>query len=584
MRLNIKAYLLLGMFTFWNTTALAIDAPVEPRGTEVGQSKVKWEWQPVAGAYEYELVVDGADVYVTQGTEYFSYNLWAGEHSLTVRAKTLDGEFSVPTPTAKIEVNDWFNATSFNRSFIVGRENYPTKSTQASTVPVIAKGVVASATNVQGTVIDTGTVLWQWSGVAGATRYEVTVDGEYIGTTQNTNFTSDGLWEGDHSMTVVVVGANGEKSEQSETAKLWVAAGNVPATQAAHPVPQAALPVAQLALPIERNAKQSVDEPLPSTQVPSGASIQSMVDPASEKYSEVFNKAGYELVFSDEFESASLNSYRWNTGLRWDGEFNGERYEYRVINGEDQFYVNTYSEDQEHLSEVTPSHNPFEFDGSRLAIRAIKNPLKTKNGDLAYGSMDEMVSQQDFLSGTITTHDKFSQKFGYFEARIKIPSHVGTFPAFWLFHENSVAEGTQKSEIDIMENLGHAPQYVYNTFHYYKNVSATNGGDYNLVKPYPDGQINTGIDYSEDYHVYAVEWEPGKITWLIDGEQVSELESNEVNFEELYLKLNLAIGGQWTSYPTNAGGMGRAYPTQADLDNFKNPALEIDYVRVYKRY
>ncbi|MFT4729071.1 MAG: beta-glucanase (GH16 family) [Granulosicoccus sp.] len=197
--------------------------------------------------------------------------------------------------------------------------------------------------------------------------------------------------------------------------------------------------------------------------------------------------------------------------------------------------------------------------------------------------MKEMASQQIFLSGTIATHNKFSQKFGYFEASIKIPSHVGTFPAFWLFHENSVAEGTQKAEIDIMENLGHAPFHVYNTFHYYKNVTPENGGDYNYVKPYPDGQIFTGIDYSLDYHVYAVEWGPGRITWFIDGRKVSEYRGIEMNFEELYVKLNLAIGGLWTSYPVNVGGLGREYPNQFDLDNFQNPALEIDYVRVYKK-
>ncbi|MDB4224659.1 glycoside hydrolase family 16 protein, partial [Granulosicoccus sp.] len=273
------------------------------------------------------------------------------------------------------------------------------------------------------------------------------------------------------------------------------------------------------------------------------------------------------------------------TGLRWDGEYNGERYEYRVVNGENQFYVNIFSEDEEHIRDVTPSHNPFEFDGSRLAIRAIKNPLKTNNGERAFGPMRDIVSQQDFLSGAITTHDKFSQKFGYFEARIKIPSHVGSFPAFWLFHENRAWEGTQRSEIDIMENLGHAPWYVYNSFHYFKNVSTSYSGDANFVKPYPSGQIYTGTDYSQDYHVYAVEWQPGKVTWLIDGEKVSELEHNEVNFEELYVKLNLAMGGNWTNYPANSGGLGRSedqhYPNQDDLNNFNNPALEIDYVRVY---
>ena len=85
----------------------------------------------------------------------------------------------------------------------------------------------------------------------------------------------------------------------------------------------------------------------------------------------------------------------------------------------------------------------------------------------------------------------------------------------------------------------------------------------------------------------AVEWEPGKITWFIDGEQVSVLEHPEVDFEDLYVMINLAMGGNWTNFPTNAGGLGRAarqhFPTDQDIAGFQNPALEIDYVRVYKR-
>ncbi len=62
--------------------------------------------------------------------------------------------------------------------------------------------------------------------------------------------------------------------------------------------------------------------------------------------------------------------------------------------------------------------------------------------------------------------------------------------------------------------------------------------------------------------------------------------NNEANFEELYVMLNLAMGGNWTNFPTNSGGLGRGsnerFPNANDLVEFNNPALEIDYVRVYK--
>ena len=319
----------------------------------------------------------------------------------------------------------------------------------------------------------------------------------------------------------------------------------------------------------------------------SAASVESLIDPATYDYPEATALSGYELVFSDEFNGTALNPYRWHSQLRWDGEFNGERYEYRVINGEDQFYVNVLSPDSEHVEKVVPVYNPFEFDGSTLAIRATKNPLKNHNNKKTYGSLDEISTQQTFLSGALSTHEKFSQKYGYFEARIKIPSHVGTFPAFWLFHENRAWEGTQRTEIDIMENLGHAPWYIYNSFHYFKNVTSTYSGDANFIKPQPSGQVYTGVDYSQDYHVYAVEWTEGKVVWYIDGQKMSEMYNSEADFEELYLMLNLAMGGNWTNFPTNSGGLGRSanerFPNANDLAEFANPALEIDYVRVYKR-
>ena len=570
--ISLRTYLFLTLLCCSVTSAFAIDAPADPRGTEVGQSLVKWEWDRVPGAEMYEVVVDGSHVDMTRDPQYFSFNLWAGEHSMTVRARASDGSYSARTPTVKINVRDWFSASSLNRSYLVGQQ----PSSPVVTAPAPVAQAVSSSTGLQvpggvrGTIISSGSVKWEWDSVSGANTYDVTVDGSYAGTTSDTSFTSNGLWEGDHSMTVVAANSQGEVSQRSDTVKLWVSVENT--SQAVqNDVPQV-------------TAAPEVAAPPPAGN-PDAASVQSMIDPASYNYDEVYQKSGYDLVFSDEFDGTSLNPFRWNTGLRWDGEYNGERYEYRVVNGEDQLYVNIFSEDQEHLRDIAPVHNPFEFNGNRLAIRAIKNPLKTNNGELSYGALSQIASQQNFLSGAITTHDKFSRKYGIFEARIKIPSHVGSFPAFWLFHENRAWEGTQRTEIDIMENLGHAPWYIYNSFHYFKNVSTTYNGDANFVKPYPNGQIYTGTDYSQNYHVYAVQWEPGKVTWMIDGNKVSELEHGEVDFEELYVKLNLAIGGNWTNYPANSGGLGRSsdqhFPNQDDLNNFNNPALEIDYVRVY---
>lgn len=432
----------------------------------------------------------------------------------------------------------------------------------ALSVPLVGLAIEAPlnprAAQIQGSTID-----WTWNSVGGADRYEVTVDGSFAGTTTNLTWKSEGLWIGDHSMTVKAVSGNGQVSEQSLTSKVQVTGSSSVST-------------------VDTSANSTAPAPPPSSGNDNG-----LIDPRSYDFPEVYADSNYELVFSDEFNGSALNPARWHSQLRWDGEWNGERYEYRVINGEGQFYVNVLSPDPEHQQKIVSVANPFEFDGSRLAIRAKRNPLKTRDGSKSHGKLMDIAEQQEFLSGAISTHEKFSRRYGRFEARIRIPSQVGTFPAFWLFHEKRAWQGTQRTEIDIMENLGHAPWYIYNSFHYFKNVSEYYSGDINSVKPKPSGQVYTGIDYSQNYHVYSVDWEPGKITWFIDGVKTSELINSEVNYEDLYLMLNLAVGGNWTNFPTNAGGLGRPgdqrYPTQQDVNEFGNPALEIDYVRVYKR-
>lgn len=430
-----------------------------------------------------------------------------------------------------------------------------------------ASNALTAPANLRGTETAPYTVQWQWDWVPGATQYEVSVDGNIVALTTDQQHFSRDLWQGDHSLSVKSVSADGNYSGRSDTLKLYVQGGSIQ-NDVAPPPPSTT--------------------PAPQAQQDFGPD-DGLIDPQSWSYGEVYQKEGYELAFSDEFNSYSINPARWNTQLRWDGEFNGERYEYRVINDEAQFYVNPLSNDPEHTNLLDSVYNPFKFDGSRVAIRSELNPLKNRNDRAGHGPLRDMVARQHFLSGALSTYDKFYRKYGYFEARMKIPSHVGTFPAFWLYHQKRKTEGTQRSEIDIMENLGHAPWYIYNTFHYSTNVSPWYAGDANFLRPYPQGQIYTGTDYSQDYHVYAVEWEPSKITWLIDGVKVSELSHGAVDFEELYININMAMGGNWTNYAENAGGLGRSegerFPAWYDTlpENFQNPALEIDYVRVYRR-
>jgi len=512
-----------------------LPAPRDPRGTRVRPAEVKWEWAGVSGASEYEITVNDTS-YRASSLYLYTKNLPAGEHTMTVRALTKDGKKSPASNVAK-------ESTSANTGGSGGNSQ---SASNAS---------VSGPTDVRGTQVGDQDGKWEWRAVPGATSYKVYLDGSSAGVTKDDFFYTPNLSGGSHSVAVTAFDSDGRESAKSGTAKLNIT-GN-----------------------FAQNGN--------GTAPPPPADDNGLIDPASWDYREVSQKSGYKLVFSDEFNNNALNPNRWNTQLRWDGSHNGDRYEYRLINGESQFYVNTFSKDQAHLDKVASVYNPFQFDGNRLAIRAIANPLKDKNTNNAYGPLDSIYRQQPFLSGAISTYDKFSQKYGYFEARIKIPAHVGTFPAFWLHHQRRESENTQKTEIDILENLGHNPHYVYNAAHYFTGVSEKNGGKAHSIKPSPQGQIHTGTIYSDDYHVYAVEWKPGHIRYLIDGQQVSEVKNKAFNHEELYVIMNLAVGGIWTNMRSNAGGTGRSadnrFPTRRDINEWKNPALEIDWVRVYKK-
>jgi len=536
-------------------------APSNPRGTETSAFNVTWEWDAVSGAKAYEVTVDGGLAGQTNSTSWESNSLWKGGHSMTVKAIDSSERKSAQSKTATLQVT--------------GAGGEPANS--RGTTTTAATGGFGSVQGLGANEYADREVRLTWNAVEGAAKYQVTIDGQVVGDASTPEWVETDMWIGQHSATVIAVKDSGERSVQSETLKFSVSGnGSGPAEQVA----------------TQDNDPAGNDDPAPPPAQngggdPNAANVQSLIDPASYNYPAVTSKEGYELVFSDEFTGTSLNSYRWHSQLRWDGEWNGERFEYRIINGEDQFYVNVLSPDPEHQRDVLPVYNPFKFDGNHLTIQASLNPLNDTERRRTHGKLNDIVHQQPFLSGAISTHEKFSQKYGYFEARIKIPNHVGTFPAFWLFHERRAWEGTQRTEIDIMENLGHAPEFIYNSFHYFKNVSRNYSGDANFIKPKPSGQISIGKPFSDDYHVYAVDWSPGKITWFVDGQKVSELYEGQADYEELYVMVNLAMGGNWTNFPKSAGGLGRSsgerYPTQNDIREFSNPALKIDYVRVYKR-
>lgn len=143
----------------------------------------------------------------------------------------------------------------------------------------------------------------------------------------------------------------------------------------------------------------------------------------------------------------------------------------------------------------------------------------------------------------------FTFTYGYAEARMKIPTGKGTFPAFWLWPANR----QDPPEIDIMEVLGDAPHTTYMTYHPPAGTDS-------------QGVWSGSTDLSQDFHVFAVDWQPNVIIWYVDGVERYRFTGATPNVP-MYPIFNLAIGGNWAGAPD----ANTSFPSN----------LLVDYVRIY---
>ncbi|TWE22072.1 glycoside hydrolase family 16 protein [Prauserella muralis] len=169
----------------------------------------------------------------------------------------------------------------------------------------------------------------------------------------------------------------------------------------------------------------------------------------------------------------------------------------------------------------------------------------------------------EYTSARLNTSGRFAQAYGHVEARIKVPRGQGMWPAFWMLGDNFGEVGWPDSgEIDIMENVGYEPSTVHGTIHGpgYSGAGGI-GAAYSI-----------GGAFADDFHTFAIDWSPGRISWSVDGNVYqtrtpADLGGRQWVFDHpFFLILNLAVGGEWPGDPD----AGTPFPNQ----------LVVDYVRV----
>nr|MBX2880789.1 family 16 glycosylhydrolase [Granulosicoccus sp.] len=274
----------------------------------------------------------------------------------------------------------------------------------------------------------------------------------------------------------------------------------------------------------------------------------------------------YTLAFGDEFNGAALDASKWNTGFLWGP--------YLPINAEEQLYVDTLGMHQGF------QHSPFVLTGSSLKIVAtavssqLQPPQRPAEDDPIWDQFSEyryngptsegpgyQASDVNYLSGLITSYESFRFTHGYVETRMKLPAGQGLWPAFWT---NTSFYVEDVPEIDIMEFLGDTTDRVYHTYHYFEPKN-------NWRKISTPSYTTRGTDFSQDWHVFGMEWGPSEIIWYVDGVETRRVDTSQYDIanQAMYLLANLAVGGNWPGAPDAS----TVFPAE----------LEIDYIRAYKR-
>lgn len=283
------------------------------------------------------------------------------------------------------------------------------------------------------------------------------------------------------------------------------------------------------------------------------------VKPAGE---ETAPSTEWTLVWADEFEGSELDR------SKWDYDIGNGFYDYRV-----HAWVPGWG--NEELQYYTAERANVEVRDSCVHLRAIKESL--------HGC--------GYTSGRLKTRRRdgsalFTKQFGRFEFRARVPHGKGLWPALWMLPQDDAYGGWAASgEIDVMEIVGEKPGECLGSVHFGSTFPKRELVTH--VHKIPNGGTVA------DFHVYAVEWEPGEIRWLFDGETwatqsfwwsssvtrngkgVVARSARDLNpwpapFDQpFYLLMNVAVGGNFPGAPNAA----TRFPAE----------LIVDYVRVYDR-
>ncbi|MBX0329808.1 family 16 glycosylhydrolase [Oscillochloris sp. ZM17-4] len=185
----------------------------------------------------------------------------------------------------------------------------------------------------------------------------------------------------------------------------------------------------------------------------------------------------------------------------------------------------------------------------------------------ADGSLQCYYGPCQYTSARLLSKGRFELAYGRVEARVKVPTGAGYWPAFWMLGTDiDQVSWPQTGEIDIMENVGRLPNQIFGTLH---GPGYAGGQSYGNFYDFP-GPV------ADAFHTFAVEWQPDRIVWYVDGIKYHEATPNDAFLQgkewvynhPFFMLLNVAVGGNFGG----AVGADTVFP-QRTL---------VDYVRLYQ--
>lgn len=257
------------------------------------------------------------------------------------------------------------------------------------------------------------------------------------------------------------------------------------------------------------------------------ASLSGPAAASESPYGKPLNLCGYSIAFRDEFDDLSvsareLNGKRWIAHTPWNGDFGDARFLDPTAAG------------------------PFRVSGGHLEITARRD----RHGEWSSG----------LIAAADASGHGAGLRYGYFEARMRMPPGSGTWPAFWLISQKATSDHSPRVEIDVIEYYGHDPAAYFATWHtYYRSSEAKRSGGETWKIPVPRDSL------VREFHSYGVLVEPATVTYYFDRKPVWRHATPPELNGPLFPLVNLALGSGYS------------------IRNTPDPSvLSVDYVRIYQ--